>query len=332
MTTKEKIQQLRSCIIEALTPLVNADYVLLDVPYYNNIGDVLIWEGTRDWLMGLPYKCLRVASKESFDFQNLPKNVIILLMGGGNFGDLYSSHQQFRLRVVNHYPDNRIIILPQTIFYKSWYTLKQDVRIFSQHKHLIICARDNYSYSLLKLFNVSKHLLLLPDMAFCVRNDILIINGLAQNVLFVKRKDNELALYNYDRILEKESCVRVNDWPTYEADLPEWIKLKHLMTNKDICIEQYADTFFRPTLVRNGIDFLSSYETIFTTRLHAFILAILLGKKVVVFDNIYGKNSDFINTWFKDDEHITLVVSFRVHFQRIKFVFKAIVKLFLCKP
>ncbi|MDI5788788.1 hypothetical protein PO124_11350 [Bacillus licheniformis] len=40
------------------------------------------------------------------------------LSGGGNFGDLYPHFQQFRERVVEHYPDNRIVILPQSIYYE----------------------------------------------------------------------------------------------------------------------------------------------------------------------------------------------------------------------
>lgn len=45
MTCEEKIWELRQIIEEQLTPLINNDYVLYDLPYYSNIGDLLIWEG-----------------------------------------------------------------------------------------------------------------------------------------------------------------------------------------------------------------------------------------------------------------------------------------------
>lgn len=48
----------------------------------------------------------------------LDSNVVILLHGGGNFGDIYGSSQKFRKDVIELYPDNKIIILPQTIYFK----------------------------------------------------------------------------------------------------------------------------------------------------------------------------------------------------------------------
>jgi len=76
------ISSLREKIRDTLTPLITHDYVLLDLPYYDNIGDTLIWEGTREFLKTLPYKCLYYASKDSFRYRELPSEAIILLSGG----------------------------------------------------------------------------------------------------------------------------------------------------------------------------------------------------------------------------------------------------------
>ena len=59
MTFEEKINQLRGIIKEKITPLITGDYVLWDVPYYGNIGDILIWEGECQFLSSLSYKCLQ---------------------------------------------------------------------------------------------------------------------------------------------------------------------------------------------------------------------------------------------------------------------------------
>ena len=77
-----KIEYLRKKISDALSPLITHDYVLLDLPYYDNIGDTLIWEGTREFLKTLPYKCLYYASKDSFRYRDLPQDTVILLSGG----------------------------------------------------------------------------------------------------------------------------------------------------------------------------------------------------------------------------------------------------------
>lgn len=76
------IESLREKIRDSLTPLITHNYVLLDLPYYDNIGDTLIWEGTREFLKTLPYKCLYYASKDSFRYRELPPEAIILLSGG----------------------------------------------------------------------------------------------------------------------------------------------------------------------------------------------------------------------------------------------------------
>ena len=59
--------------------------------------------------------------------------------------------------------------------------------------------------------------------------------------------------------------------------------------------------------IRNGIKFLNSYDKIATTRLHGFILSVLLNKEVGIVDNSYGKNSNFYNTWMQDFDKISLI-------------------------
>lgn len=54
MNATQKKKQLMDTITKVLTPLIDNDYVYLDLPYYNNLGDVLIWEGTKCFLQTLP--------------------------------------------------------------------------------------------------------------------------------------------------------------------------------------------------------------------------------------------------------------------------------------
>ena len=65
---------------------------------------------------------------------------------------------------------------------------------------------------------------------------------------------------------------------------------------------------YRPFLVRSSVKQLGAYETIYTTRLHAAILGVLLGKKVVFMGNSYGKNSGFYETWLKDCNSVKMMV------------------------
>ena len=45
MNNKQKVTQLREVINSSLNKLIGKKCILLDAPYYHNIGDVLIWTG-----------------------------------------------------------------------------------------------------------------------------------------------------------------------------------------------------------------------------------------------------------------------------------------------
>ena len=307
------ISSLRSIITSSLQPLVCSDYWLLDVPYYTNIGDTLIWEGTRDFLASVPFKCKGMYSIETFVFPEIPESDIILLQGGGNFGDVWIRHQVFREKVLEHYPKNRCIVLPQTVYYEKEENLRHSIEVFSRHKRLTVCARDKVSFDFLKA-NFTNEILLVPDMAFCI--DIrkhLDPFRLEQSKpgLLVKRVDKELGRPDSLKEVEGMDGIVVSDWPTIENGnaFPDrtLLKLLRRLPRSRRLLDIYARCFYRWYLIRTGVRFLSPYEKIYTTRLHAAILGILLGKDVVVFDNSYGKNRQFYETWLQDSENVELI-------------------------
>lgn len=85
MLPQERIAELRRLLYDTLTPLIDRDYVLLELPYYSNVGDLLIWEGEEAFLRLLPYRCLARASFHTFGWPDLPADALILLQGGGNW-------------------------------------------------------------------------------------------------------------------------------------------------------------------------------------------------------------------------------------------------------
>lgn len=309
MNFDEKIEELYNLISKTLLPRITGPYVLWDLPYYTNIGDTLIWEGTLHLLKRTRQKCLDYASKEICTFPQLPSNAIILLQGGGNFGDLWREHQEFRLQVISQYPDNCIIMLPQSVHYNNEILLQQDAERMSFHRNLTLCTRDRKSYELLsKSFN--NEILLLPDMAFCIpyrELDRYRVKEMGQ-ILYLKREDKELNISEpSDAILMKQADVK--DWPGMSKPIMISRVLIRLVAERKYfywCpwgiygINLIAKYIHRPILFRLGIRFLSRYQTIYTTRLHTMILAILLRKKVSFLDNSYGKNSAFFDTWLKD--------------------------------
>ena len=59
--------------------------------------------------------------------------------------------------------------------------------------------------------------------------------------------------------------------------------------------------------MEEGVKFINEYEEVYTTRLHGYILSVLLAKRVYMIDNSYGKNSNFYNTWMTDFENSYLL-------------------------
>jgi pyruvyl transferase EpsO len=323
MDLQTKISSLRSLIKQALFPLIDRDYVLLELPYYANTGDLLIWEGERFFLRNIPYKCLHIASKDTYNVKrSLSKDTIILLQGGGNFGDLWRDCQSFRLRVIEKYPHNKIIIFPQTVFYESDEVLRQDAKIMSAHANLTICARDKVSYDILKT-HFDNTILLVPDMAFCIPPERLLQYVIQEKdgVLFIKRTDKELSDYSTSFIpFHRQSSLKISDWPSFERRLLiDFILRKSLGVKSllarchvptrllDKMIDCYVEYIYKPLHIRMGVRFLSGYNRIYATRLHVAILSVLLCKPFTLLDNSYEKNRSFYETCLSDVEEIRFI-------------------------
>lgn len=308
MEFQDKIKQLRNTTYEKLYPYINSDYIQLDNPYHGNLGDVFIWEGECDFLKKFPFKCLE-SSNIRWKFHELAPETTIFLHGGGNFGDLYSGLQDFRLKVIEKYPDNPILLFPQSVWYADLNTAREHAKIMARHKKLTLCARDRFSYEFMTEHFKSNNVILVPDMAFSIDNSTLDkYRGLSipNNNLLLKRLDNELAIgpkydfENYD----------VKDWPTITQTPFAYLKLKALLRMSDSfpSMRKYTDNFakngFKTRMCEIGLKFLSPYDKIITTRLHVMIMSILLHKKVKYIDNTTHKIKAFADTWLDDLDYV----------------------------
>lgn len=303
-----------------LARLITNDYILLDLPYFANVGDILIWQSTIDILETLPYKCLYSCSKDSYIKPSIPTDTIIIFMGGGNFGDLWKSHQIFRYRVLNDFPNNKIIQLPQSVWFNSEQNIKQDAVIFSKHiGDITICLREQQSYDLIKSHYKSVNALLLPDLVlsfdvnkYIKKNNIHIQEK--KEAIFIKRQDIEK---NNNDNFKYLTDVEIADWPCMQKKtiptriiemIIKIIHFLHLPTNMrkhllDFCYKHILKDIY----LKIGIKFIGQYKNVFSTRLHAAILSCLLEKKTYLFDNSYRKCSGVFNLWMKNYPNIKMM-------------------------
>ena len=317
MNQKEKIKELQAVIKRELSTLITNDYVLWGLPYYANIGDTLIWEGELAFLKSLPYKCLDTCGWNGYRFLPLHKDTVILITGGGYFGDVWRKAWDNVLDTIEHYSNNRIVILPNTIFYNSVDVMYSDAERLAKLKNLIICARDKVSYAIAKK-NFRNEVRLVPDMAFYINERYLEQWRKAETnrTLYLKRKDKELGK---NEVSINSENIDVRDWPTMDGKPTVTERLfgkisSYSHSSKLRCLlgeyflhkfeEFFAYNFYRKCMTRRGVEFVSRYREVYTTRLHVMILSVLLDKTVCFIDNSYGKLSSFYETWLVDCEGV----------------------------
>ena len=322
MTRAEKIQQLRTRISEQLDGLIDRDYALMGLPYYLNVGDILIWEGTRQFLATTGRKCLNAGYRYRDEWR-IQADTLIVLQGGGNFGDLWREVQEERLGIIRRHPGNPTIVMPVSCWYDDPALMRRDAEALASHPDLTICARDSASHERL-VRNFKNRILLVPDMAFFVDPRALRkwAAGAGQGALHVKRTDKEWAP-DHGMAPAAADGMTVADWPsmvrapwhwTLYNDMLDWGRQarqrRGVWRIADVVVK-LSDWFYhhvgRRLLIRQGAAFLGAYRTVYATRLHAAILAILLDKDVRIADNLDGKISSFCKTWLEGVDGVELV-------------------------
>lgn len=313
MTNLEKISELKSIIDNSILPLITNDYVLWGLPYYINPGDTFIWEGVLDMLKSTRFKCIGTYGIGELQRTYLNEDIVILVMGGGFFGDLWREAWEEILSELAWHKSNPIIILPQSIFYQDSNKLNTDVKIINSLKNITICARDSSSYEIANKY-FSCNTLLVPDMAFHMNLSKIkkIAKNNSKNSILLQRQDKEKSCNN----LNIKNDWHICDWPgmskpssifmhviNVTSRLLDKIRLKTFIKARRYLMYK----FHRNVVIWEAVSLLSPYRNVYTTRLHAMILAYILEKNIYVIDNNYKKISGCYNTWLKGTGNVKYI-------------------------
>ena len=316
MTFQEKLLQLRSIINQQLLPLIDNDFVLLDYPYHENIGDTLIWDGEIHFLSQIKHRCFFQSSSRTFFAQTIAPQTIICIHGGGNFGDLWEEPHAFQKKIIEFYPNNKVIIFPQTVWYENQENIKTDESFFTKYPNVTMCARDKVSFKFMQEHFPKNNVLLVPDMAFFIDFDKFgkFNTAKTERTLYAKRVDKELKSDSWPKFIPQEA--EVHDWPTIEKKDPKYARADYIVgwlnffanikgiKQVNRLIDLMRIHFYRLQYIKDCVNFINNYDDIYSTRLHIAIAAIMMGKKVYLMDNSYGKNFSFYDTWLADIENI----------------------------
>lgn len=301
--------------------MIQSDYIFLDLPYYGNVGDVMIWQSTLDILRYIPQKCLYSSSVHTYQKPSINENVTIIFMGGGNFGDLWESHQLFRHNVMKDFPNNPIVQLPQSVCWQSEDKKRTDIEKFKRHKgKVFICLRDTQSYDLINREYDNVTPILLPDMVLGLDVDFYLKKWhidirQPKGCLYVRRNDSEVGYQNKSDGFVPENAV-IADWPSMSKKYKPmrcYTKISHYIrillgsSTQHRLLDYIFKFYIKDCILKSGFKFIASYQTVYTTRLHAGILAYLMGKEVMMFDNSYGKISGVYDLWLSNKISVKMI-------------------------
>ena len=255
--------------------------VIMGIPHHGNLGDNAIayseekliktyfnnyeyFEMPEDNL----YKCAKRVKKFINDED------IILLHGGGNIGDTYETPEKGRREVIKQFPNNKIIVFPQTAFFsdteKGKEELEKSKEIYNSHKKLTLLAREKKSYRLMKEYFDKNKIYLTPDIVMTLKIES---NQKRENALLLFRNDKEKTLNNdaIEKIKNEVTLYKFSDMNVGE-------KILNNVAGK-----------YRDCLLNNKFDEFKTAELVITDRLHGMIFAAITETPCIVFSNFNHK-------------------------------------------
>ena len=196
--------------------------VLFNTPEHDNIGDHLITISEMKFLNDRfqQYDIFEITDIEYTWFRKIIKRSIeqediILITGGGFLGSLwlYNGEQNVR-NILSDYPKNRVIILPQTIYFedndRGQKEKVKSLQIYNQHPDLTICVREKKSFNLLDDIKNKKYKVeLIPDAALFYKPEAEENNYAEGKALLCLRSDKERILQEEEQNFIKEKLIKL---------------------------------------------------------------------------------------------------------------------------
>src|SRR5258705_13583884 len=158
-------------LCDAFAPLIPRDRraALVDFPDSANCGEHAIWLGQKRLLSELGIPIAYESSAQSYDRDAMAAKIgtgTILMQGGGNLGRPLLRHE-IRLRVLQDFPDNKIIFFPQQVTSSDIEYLERTADVIRRHPDVTLFARSTDTQRILtKHFAQSARVELAPDMSF----------------------------------------------------------------------------------------------------------------------------------------------------------------------
>lgn len=269
------------------------------IPVHGNLGDLAQGVCIREWIKK-HYSKYQLVEIETDALVNTrfsvlgelkkayQQNDIIIFQSGYTTTDLGGWADSMHQEVLKAIPHAKVLMMPQTIFFKSESRKKRCSEIYNAHKSMLYLARDKVSYEMAKEMFPNIPTLCYPDI-------VTTLIGSYENkknrdgIIFCLRDDGE-KLYS-DKELEVllEKCASITN-------------IKRTDTTKNKNVVKNAKEF-----IYSEIETYSKFKVMITDRYHGTILSLVANTPVIILKTTDHKVVTGAN-WFKGiyDSHVYL--------------------------
>lgn len=285
----------------------SSEVALIDFPNHSNVGDNAIWCGERELLHQLGIRVVYASDPTTHSDDEMRRRTgaatPILLHGGGNFGDLWPKHHEFRLHILRTHPDRPIVQLPQTVHLHDPVTLEETRIACERHPRFHLFVRDGASLDFVRSELPDTPVTLAPDSALALGAPPR--RTPSADVLWLTRRDHEAG----GHVVPDAELLSV-DWADVSATRAD-VLLRRLR-QKTIRRLSRARAGTLPDLrvhlfdrlanarLSAGLDLLGRGEVVVTDRLHGHILCLVLEIPHVLLRDANGKVEGFWRTWTRE--------------------------------
>lgn len=264
----------------------------VDFPDHRNVGDSAIALGQLAYFKARGIDVESIHCIGTFDEHLLNSKLPLVINGGGNIAGFFDGIDAHRNTIGKGLAAETLLIqAPQSIYFNSKSARSRFKTDFADRKNLRIAVRD--SEAIVSLSGIYDSPILAPDAVHLLGH--------------IKSHEPELEYVVLKR-QDRESAMSAHvgssfDWPSDRGLTAAAASLRWKT--------KYSGPFkpaFNPSPRRwehiankrfaGGIDILSKGHTVVTDRLHAMLLSLQMGRRVIAVDNNNKKLSKYAQTWF----------------------------------
>ena len=247
------------------------------IPVHNNLGDLAQGVCIRRWICkNFPdYGIIEIETNAvvntPFSIINKIKKVFdierdyIIFQSGYTTTDLGGHADFMHQSVIKAFPNARILMMPQTVYFQSEQRRKLCSQIYNSAKNMIFLARDSVSFNEAKKMFPDIRVMEFPDIVTTMIGQYE-FNYDREGIMFCVRNDSEKYYTDEEINMLMDKCREIGQ--VFKSD-----------TTKVNCpdIVENAEEY-----VVNEIDNFAHYKLVITDRYHGTILSLAAGTPVII--------------------------------------------------